>query len=187
LCFFAARPDFALALCRAISEKLTWSTRRLIDFGGLPVRLRVARVLGELALLYGRPTGDQIVFDYALTQMELAAMVGASEAGVFRALRELRAAGIIGTGYRRVMIIDLPALLAATGTDALLSVNTSELSVRSVQPVESWPHADARAGQAPRAVAAASRPAEPGGKASRRCRGPGTPADGGLVGRMLLQ
>jgi CRP/FNR family transcriptional regulator, cyclic AMP receptor protein len=113
--FLDLRPDAGVAVSRALSAKLRWATRRRIDFGGLPVATRLARVLSELGGLYGRPAGDGIELRYALTQPELAAMVGASEPSVHKALRQLRCDGIVMTGYRHVVITDPAALDAIAG------------------------------------------------------------------------
>jgi CRP/FNR family transcriptional regulator, cyclic AMP receptor protein len=119
--FLDASPVTALAISRALSAKLRWSTRRRIDFSGLPVRIRLARVLSELARLHGRPVSEGIEFGYSLTQPELAEMVGASEPSVHKTLRQFRGAGMITTGYRRLVICDplaLGAIAEPSGLDA---------------------------------------------------------------------
>jgi CRP/FNR family cyclic AMP-dependent transcriptional regulator len=114
--FLDHRPDAAVAVSRALSSKLRWATRRRVDFSGLPVMTRLARVLSELGRLYGRPSENGIEFGYTLTQPELAAMVGASEPSVHKALRQLRQDGIVTTGYRQVVITDPEALSAIAGS-----------------------------------------------------------------------
>jgi CRP-like cAMP-binding protein len=108
--FLERNPDASVAVSRALSGELRWATRRRIDFSGLSVLARLARVLSELGRLYGKPTPDGIEFQYLLTQPELAAMVGASEPSVHKALRQLRGDGVVVTGYRRVVIADPEAL-----------------------------------------------------------------------------
>jgi CRP-like cAMP-binding protein len=109
--FLQARPDAAIAVGRALSSELRWATRRRIDFSGLSVVVRLARMLLELARLYGKRTaGGGIELRYTLTQPEFAAMVGASEPAIHKSLRQLRDSGIVETGYRRVTITDLAAL-----------------------------------------------------------------------------
>jgi CRP-like cAMP-binding protein len=105
-----------VAVSRALSGELRWATRRRIDFSGLPVIARLARVLSELGYLYGRQTQGGIEFQYTLTQPELAAMVGASEPSVHKALRQLRKDGAVVTGYRQVVITDPAALDAIAGS-----------------------------------------------------------------------
>jgi CRP/FNR family cyclic AMP-dependent transcriptional regulator len=110
--FLQESPEASLAVSRALSAKLRWATRRRLDFSGLPVRVRVARVLSDLVQLEGRPVSGGIELGYQLTQPELAAMVGASEPSVHKALRQLRLSGVIVTGYRRLVISDLESLAA---------------------------------------------------------------------------
>ena len=110
--FLDRRPDASVAVSRSLSSELRWATRRRIDFSGLPVMARLARVLSELGSLYGKPAPNGIEFQYTLTQPELAAMVGASEPAVHKALRQLRADNIVTTGYRQVVITDPAALVA---------------------------------------------------------------------------
>jgi CRP/FNR family transcriptional regulator, cyclic AMP receptor protein len=111
--FLQARPNAAIAVSRALSSELRWATRRRIDFSGLSVVVRLARMLLELALVYGRQNAaNRVELQYTLTQPDFAAMVGASEPAVHRSLRQLRDGGIVETGYRRVIITDLAALEA---------------------------------------------------------------------------
>jgi CRP/FNR family transcriptional regulator, cyclic AMP receptor protein len=114
--FLDRRPDAGVAVCRALSGKLRWATRRRVDSSGLPVVTRLARVLGELGRLYGQANGDGVELRYSLTQPELAAMVGASEPSVHKALRRLRHDGVVVTGYRQVVITNLAALDITAGS-----------------------------------------------------------------------
>jgi CRP-like cAMP-binding protein len=109
------RPDLTMAVTRALSAKLRWSTRRRVDFSGLPVTVRLARVLNELVRLDGKRTLEGLELRYGLTQPELAAMVGASEPSVHRALRGLRDDGVLETGYRKLIVTNLTALEAIAG------------------------------------------------------------------------
>lgn len=113
--YLAGHPDVHIAVTRALSAKLRSATRRRIDFSGLAVHIRLARVLSELAAMNSRLTSEGTELGYALTQPELAAMVGVCEPSVQRALRKLRADGVLGTGYRRIIIRDMAALHAIAG------------------------------------------------------------------------
>jgi CRP-like cAMP-binding protein len=108
--FLIDAPAAGLALSRVLSAKLRWATSRRIDFSGLPVLARLARVLSELAQLECAPAGWGVSFGYTLTQPELAEMIGASEPSVHKALRQLRDRGVIETGYRKIVIRDPAAL-----------------------------------------------------------------------------
>ena len=113
--YLADHPDAHLAVTRALSTKLRWATRRRVDFSGPPVHVRLARVLSELVHKNSRPASAGIELGYALTQPELAAMVGVSEPSVQRALRKLRDSGVLDTGYRRIIIRDTSALERIAG------------------------------------------------------------------------
>lgn len=117
LAFLGRKPDAAVAVSRALSSELRWATRRRIDFSGLPVLTRLARILNELGTLYGRPGPNGIQLQYALTQPEIAAMVGASEPSIQKALRQLRQDGVVATGYRQV-VITAPERLSAIASGA---------------------------------------------------------------------
>lgn len=101
--FLTHHPDVALAVSSSVGAKLRWATRRRIDFGSHEVHGRLARVLVELVSTYGVEGGE---FGVSLTQPELAALVGAAEPTVHRALAKLRKEKIVATGYRRIVVCD---------------------------------------------------------------------------------
>jgi CRP-like cAMP-binding protein len=115
--FLSRHPDAALAISRSVGAKLRWATRRRVDFSGREVRVRLARVLVELAGVYGLATSDGVELGVALTQPELAGLVSAAEPTVHRALAGFRRHRLISIGYRRTVITDLPALRAVAGLD----------------------------------------------------------------------
>jgi CRP/FNR family transcriptional regulator, cyclic AMP receptor protein len=84
-------------------------------FSGRDVRGCLARVLVELARSYGVRRGDLLHIGVSLTQPELAALVGAAEPTVHRALTEFRRDGVIETGYRRTVVRDWTTLRQAAG------------------------------------------------------------------------
>lgn len=99
-------PRAALHVAGMVSERLRCANRRRVDFAVYPTRVRVARVLHELAGRYGYPTGSGITIGVRLTQPEIAALVGAAEVTVQKALRELRAERLVQTGYGRITVLD---------------------------------------------------------------------------------
>jgi len=109
-------PGAGVAVSQVLSAKLRWATSRRVDFSGLSVLARLARVIDELAQLESTSAGLGIEFGYTLTQPEFAEMIGASEPSVHKALRELRSAGIVETGYRRIVVSDPVALRAIAGS-----------------------------------------------------------------------
>ncbi|KNB50216.1 Crp/Fnr family transcriptional regulator [Streptomyces caatingaensis] len=105
------RPEVGLALTRIVSDRLRWANRRRMEFRGYPVKVRLARLLLELAAAYGQPgEGGGVVMGCGLTQPELAALTGAAETTVHKGLRELREEGLLETGYRSTTLRDLARL-----------------------------------------------------------------------------
>jgi CRP/FNR family transcriptional regulator, cyclic AMP receptor protein len=110
--FLAGHPDVAVRLAAMMGNRLRFANKRRADFASRSPEIRLARVLVDLAHSCGRTTSDAVVLDVALTQRELAGMVGVGEATVQRALRGLRNRGLVATGYRRVYLPDLAGLQA---------------------------------------------------------------------------
>jgi CRP-like cAMP-binding protein len=108
-------PRLWRAVCAAISGKVRSANELRLDFAGYDGLTRVIRVLYSIAIMYGEQVGDRVWLPPALTQPELAGLAGTSEPTAHRALRELRAAGIAATGYRRVTVLDLPRLRQRAG------------------------------------------------------------------------
>ncbi|MFI0710761.1 Crp/Fnr family transcriptional regulator [Streptomyces inhibens] len=106
----ARRPEAHLVLTGIIADRLRWANRRRLDFRGYPAKVRLARLLVELATLYGRPVEDGVVLGCRLTQPELAALTGAAETTVHKGLRDLRRDGVLETRYGSAVIRDMPRL-----------------------------------------------------------------------------
>jgi len=108
--FLSRNPDVALAISRGVADKLRSATARRVDFSGCDVATRFARVLLELTIRYGQQTRAGTVIRCSLTQTELAALVGAAEPTIQRVLRQLRADGVVATGYRETTVLDVAGL-----------------------------------------------------------------------------
>jgi CRP-like cAMP-binding protein len=100
------RRDDALAeaVNREVLGKLRFANERRVEFAGYDAQTRVARVLRELAAAYGERDGDRVVLNWPLTQTELASLASVAEPTVQKALRRLRDAGVITTGYRNLIV-----------------------------------------------------------------------------------
>jgi len=105
-----AQPQLGRLLIVAVGAKLSWSNRRRLDSGANSVSVKVARVLSDLATHYGRADGPSVALGFGLTQPELAALIGASEPAVHRALTGLRRSGVVSTAYRCIIIHDVSEL-----------------------------------------------------------------------------
>jgi len=109
--FLNRHPDAAVALAAMVGERLRSSNRRQTTFTVYPIRVRVARIIAELAEQHGQPLGHgALEIGVRLTQPELAALCGAAEGSVHKALREMRDARLLTTRYGRITVWDLRRL-----------------------------------------------------------------------------
>jgi CRP-like cAMP-binding protein len=93
-----------------LARKARASNRRRVDYAGVAPPVRVARLVRELVELYGTGVGGSVVIGLDLTQLELGSFVGVTRATAERALRQLREAGLLETGGRRLVVRDLVGL-----------------------------------------------------------------------------
>ncbi|GAB3444201.1 Crp/Fnr family transcriptional regulator [Streptomonospora sediminis] len=103
-------PELMHEVNQAVLAKLRTANNHRIDLAGCDVPTRLARVLHQIALTYGEPTGAGAVIPWPLTQPELASLSGAAEPTVHKILRTLRKDGVVSTGYRTIAINDLAQL-----------------------------------------------------------------------------
>lgn len=108
--FLAEHPGAAVQLAGMVADRLRWANQRRVDASTYSAATRLARVLVEMAVTYGTRTKDGIEIGIDLTQPELATLIGVSDITVQRALRTLRSAGQVDTGYRRIIVTDLDGL-----------------------------------------------------------------------------
>lgn len=104
--FLTRHPDASHAVSCVIAGKLRSATRRRVEFATCPAPVRLARVLLEMKSAYGTPQRRGFVLEVALTQPELAALVGATEPTIHRVLTAMREQGVLETGYRRILVVD---------------------------------------------------------------------------------
>jgi CRP/FNR family cyclic AMP-dependent transcriptional regulator len=117
--FLDRYPEAAIQIVRLSNRRLRTAISWRIAFGEFPVRVRLARVLAELAENHGRPVRKygRLVHSYTLicvnlTHTELAALIGAKPETVQKTLAAFRAEGIVTTGSRRMEVIKLDRLRA---------------------------------------------------------------------------
>jgi CRP/FNR family transcriptional regulator, cyclic AMP receptor protein len=96
------------AFNQAVGAKLRAATKRRVEFRR-DTRGRLAQVLMDLCHDYAEPGHSQAIA-VTITQSELAGLIGASEPAVHKAIRAMRDAEVIGTGYGRLVIEDIAAL-----------------------------------------------------------------------------
>jgi CRP/FNR family cyclic AMP-dependent transcriptional regulator len=112
--FVGRRPHVAAQVTAIVGRRLRWANDRRSDISAFPVHIRLGRVLLEIATSCGEVVGDGLLIGVELSQTELASLIGAQADTVQRALRTFRTAGLVRTGYRRITVLDVPALRALT-------------------------------------------------------------------------
>ncbi|MFI6393199.1 Crp/Fnr family transcriptional regulator [Nonomuraea sp. NPDC050540] len=101
-----ARPEIYRTLVAVTNDRLRRTADNGVRQAAHPVACRTARMLKELAARYGRPDPQGLLIGLALSQHDLALLVGASRESVVRALSRLRTSGIITTSRRKIIIRD---------------------------------------------------------------------------------
>ncbi|MET8828452.1 Crp/Fnr family transcriptional regulator [Streptomyces sp. NPDC004610] len=126
--FLRDHPEASLALNRIFSARLRRADRLRLELGRYPVRVRLARILvelaetyGERARPYGKPDPNTVRIDVCLSQPELAALTACATDTVHPALTQLRRDGIISTESRQTIVRDMARLREV----ALLRVPTA--------------------------------------------------------------
>lgn len=101
-----SRPEAAVAVLAVVARRLRETDEMAADLAFLDVAGRLAKKLLELAASHGvqRPSG--VLLNLALTQEELANMIGVTRESVNRNLGEFRRAGLLASEGRRFVIRD---------------------------------------------------------------------------------
>lgn len=115
--FVFTHPRVGTQVTATVGDRLVWANARRSEFAAYPVHVRLARVLGDIAVGCGKAAGGGFVIGVRLSQTELGTLVGAAEDTVQRSLSRLRRQGLIQTGYRRITVLD-PQALRSLGEDA---------------------------------------------------------------------
>jgi CRP/FNR family cyclic AMP-dependent transcriptional regulator len=115
--FLETHPLVAVALLRLLIGRLREADRRRTEFGSYDATRRLARMLVEAieAREPGASGGAGSAVALALSQRELAGLIGASRESVGRALAELRRRNLVDTGRRAITIRDPVALRRYAG------------------------------------------------------------------------
>lgn len=99
-----SRPEAALAVLEVVAQRLRETDQRASDLAFLEVRGRLARKLLELADRHGIAFDDGVLIDAAITQEDLASMIGVTRESVNRNLSLFRRQGLIGNRGRKLVI-----------------------------------------------------------------------------------
>jgi CRP/FNR family transcriptional regulator, cyclic AMP receptor protein len=98
-----------MALAELIASRLRAANRLRLEFGAFPVRRRLALILLDLERWHGVSApddGNHRDIDLALSQADLAGLVGSSLESAAKAIRDLARQEIIRTRRRHVTILD---------------------------------------------------------------------------------
>ncbi len=110
LAYCAAHP----AATRMIMQSLTRKIRQTTSFPpagrSMDSRMRIARVLYDVAAEYGTRRANGSVVVPPLTQEDLAALAVVGTSTVERTLRELRDDGVVLTRYRQIIVLKMDVL-----------------------------------------------------------------------------
>ncbi len=111
-------PEIFQQLTRLMAHHLRQAYTMIEDATVLPMKDRLARILSRLAYSFGTAETTGATRLEGVTHESLARMLGSTREGVSRELKQLEAAGLVRREYGRILIPDLPALIAAS--DALV-------------------------------------------------------------------
>ena len=92
------------ALLQLNCARLRHMVRRFEELHTLALPQRLARELQRLARRFGRPLDDGVCIELALSQGDLAALVGGSRQRVNRALGQMQLLGILRLGASRLLL-----------------------------------------------------------------------------------
>jgi CRP/FNR family cyclic AMP-dependent transcriptional regulator len=109
----AARPSLMFEVTKQIGTRFKRIESRVEQLVFCDVRTRVARILLELARDFGRREANRTVIEVALTQGDLATLVGSVRQTVNESLRQFEQKGWIGQDGRHFVLYKLEELRQA--------------------------------------------------------------------------
>jgi len=104
-----AEPRLYRHLAARLARQLRLALSYIDDAVFLPLSLRLAKRLLQLARVYGQETPQGLLLDLHLPQEDLGRMLGASRQSVSKELKHWEKQGLLGLDYGRVLIRDLAA------------------------------------------------------------------------------
>ncbi len=102
----ANNPDIAVAMLSIMAKRLRIAQERAMNLALNDVRRRLVFLLLEMAAEYGKPAKEGITIDMALTNQELASMIGTSRESANRIISDLKKSGLIDVNRRQIIIKD---------------------------------------------------------------------------------
>ena len=119
--FLLTHPAACLLELRTVVTEVVSSGHLRVDSVLVSSGQRLAATLVDLAVRHGRTTAQGIEIAIALSQDEMAGMIGASRDSVSRALTSMRSRGLVETGRRLITVRDLKGLRAAAANERALT------------------------------------------------------------------
>ena len=107
-------PEVAEQTVRALSVRLRWVVRLALSLETQSTEERVCDMLLALAESFGIEDDNGVLIDLSLTHEDLSSMVGVSRQFVNGALNNMKNAGLVKLGNRRIVVLELERLRAAT-------------------------------------------------------------------------
>lgn len=111
----AAHPTFAGNVMQTMGQRLDEAHTRLKELSTEEVASRVAHTLLRLVKHSGREAHEGVVFDFPLTQQDIAEAAGTTLHSVSRVLSLWEKAGLVSTGRRKIVVLDVGGLASLAG------------------------------------------------------------------------
>jgi CRP/FNR family transcriptional regulator, cyclic AMP receptor protein len=114
-------PQLALNFMQTLSQRVRYNTRQMDSLATLPVPARLARKLVELAQAYGRLTTNPVQgvqIDLALTQGQLASLIGASRESTNKNLRDFQRRQWVHLTQGHIIVLDPDGLRGQIGASS---------------------------------------------------------------------
>ncbi|MGH3086990.1 MAG: Crp/Fnr family transcriptional regulator [Rubrobacteraceae bacterium] len=105
-----SRPEFALKLFSALSERLRQSDKVIESLLHREVSTRLATLLLNLSERFGEDNGRGVELDVRLTHQDLANMIASTREAVSKVMSEFQRDGYIETKNRKISLLNKEAL-----------------------------------------------------------------------------
>lgn len=106
----SAHPAFAGNVMQTMGQRLDEAHTRLRELSKEAVAVRVAHTLLRLVAQSGREAQDGVVFDFPLTQQDIAEASGTTLHSVSRVFSTWESRGLVSVGRRRIVVRDVNGL-----------------------------------------------------------------------------
>ena len=110
IALITSRPEAAMAVLEAVSRRLRETDEMAADLAFLDVPGRLAKKLLDLAASNGVQKSSGVLIDLAVTQEELANMIGVTRESVNRNLSDFKKMGLVTNQGRKLIVKDAARL-----------------------------------------------------------------------------